>query len=55
MKIDKKYAVVELQFLLDAIQYIKLNRFTDQFIGHNIKEGWDLDEILEKVASTRHQ
>ena len=55
MKIDKKYVIVERQFLIDAIKYIKLNRYTDAFLGHDIKKRWDLDEILEKVASTCHQ
>ena len=49
MEIKKKFVIVEKQFVIDAIEYIKLNRFTDEFIGHNIKERWNLDKISKAL------
>ena len=44
-KTDNQFIVVERAFVLDAITYIEKNRYTDGFLGQDLKERWDLEEI----------
>jgi hypothetical protein len=44
-KTENDFIVIERNFIIDAIQYIERNRYTDEFIGQNIKEKWDLEII----------
>jgi hypothetical protein len=44
-KTDNQFIVVERSFVLDAIIYIERNRYTDGFLGQDLKERWDLEVI----------
>lgn len=44
-KTDNQFIVVERAFVLDAIIYIERNRYTDGFLGQDLKERWDLKVI----------
>ena len=44
-KTDNQFIVVERSFVLDAIIYIERNRYTDGFLGQDLKERWDLKVI----------
>ena len=44
-KTDNQFIVVERAFVLDAIIYIERNRYTDGFLGQDLKERWDLEAI----------
>lgn len=44
-KTDNQFIVVERAFVLDAIIYIERNRYTDEFLGQDLKERWDLEAI----------
>ena len=48
-KTDNQFVVIEREFVLDAINYIKLNKYTDNFLGCNIKERWDLELIKSYI------
>jgi hypothetical protein len=49
-KTDKKFVVIERKFVMDAIQYIEINKYSDGFLGRDIRERWDLDFIKEFVV-----
>ena len=49
-KTDKQFIVVERKFVMDAIQYIEINKYSDGFLGRDIREKWDLDSIKEFVV-----
>ncbi len=49
-KTDKQFIVIEREFVIDAIQYIEINKYNDTFLNQNIKEKWDLDLIKEFVV-----
>jgi hypothetical protein len=49
-KTDKQFIVIERKFIIDAIQYIEINKYSDGFLGRDIKEKWDLDLIKEFVV-----
>ena len=42
---DNKYIVINRLFLIDAIEYIKKNRYTDNFLSHDIKNKWCFEEL----------
>lgn len=44
-KTDNQFIVVERAFVLDAIIYIERNRYTDGFLGQDLKERWNLEAI----------
>jgi len=48
-KTDNQFVVIERSFIVDAIKYIELNRHSDGFLGHNLKERWDLDIIKNYI------
>lgn len=49
-KTDKQFIVIEREFVMDAIQYIEINKYNDTFLNQNIREKWDLDFIKEFVV-----
>ncbi len=49
-KTDKQFTVIESQFVMDTIQYIEINKYSDGFLGRDIREKWDLDLIKEFVV-----
>ena len=49
-KTDKQFIVIERKFIIDAIQYIEINKYSDGFLGRDIREEWDLDLIKELVV-----
>ena len=49
-KTDKQFIVIERKFIIDAIQYIEINKYSDGFLGRDIREKWDLDLIKEFVV-----
>jgi hypothetical protein len=42
---DEEYIIINRNFLIQAIEYIKKNRHTDHFLGHDIKEKWNFEEL----------
>jgi len=49
-KTAKQFIVIERKFVMDAIQYIEINKYSDGFLGRDIRERWDLDLINEFVV-----
>jgi len=49
-KTDKQFIVIEREFVMEAIQYIEINKYNDTFLNQNIREKWDLDFIKEFVV-----
>lgn len=49
-KTDRQFVVIERQFIIEVIEYIELNKYSDGFLGRNIKERWDLANIKEFVV-----
>jgi hypothetical protein len=49
-KTDRQFIVIERQFIIEVIEYIELNKYSDGFLGRNIKDRWDLDTIKEFVV-----
>ena len=49
-KTDKQFMVIEREFIIDAIKYIEINKYSDGFLGRDIKERWDLNSIKEFVV-----
>jgi len=46
---NNEYIVIERKFVLEAIDYIDKLRFSDEFIGHDFKERWNLEEIKKDI------
>ena len=44
-KIYKQFIVIEREFVMDAIQYIEIDKYSDGFLGRDIREKWDLKTI----------
>jgi hypothetical protein len=44
-KTNNQFIIVERAFVLDAIMYIERNRYTDGFLGQDLKERWNLGAI----------
>jgi hypothetical protein len=44
-KTYKQFIVIEREFVMDAIQYIEINKYSDGFLGRDIREKWDLKTI----------
>jgi hypothetical protein len=49
-KTDKQFIVIEHEFIMEAVQYIEINKYNDTFLNQNISEKWDLDLIKEFVV-----
>ena len=49
-KTDKQFIVIEREFVMEAVQYIEINKYSDGFLGRDIKEKWNLDFIKEFVV-----
>jgi len=49
-KTDKQFIVIEREFVMEAVQYIEINKYNDSFLNQNIREKWDLDFIKEFVV-----
>jgi hypothetical protein len=49
-KTDRKFIVIEREFVMEAVQYIEINKYNDSFLNQNIREKWDLDFIKEFVV-----
>ena len=49
-KTDKQFMVIEREFVMEAIQYIEINKYNDTFLNQNIREKWELDFIKEFVV-----
>jgi uncharacterized membrane protein len=48
-KTDNQFVVIERAFIIEAIKYIELNKHTDGFIGHDLKERWNLEIIKDYI------
>ncbi len=46
-KTDKQFIVIEREFVMEAVQYIEINKYNNTFLNQNIREKWDLDFIKE--------
>jgi hypothetical protein len=42
--------VIERKFVMEAIQYIEINKNNDGFLNQDIREKWNLDFIKEFVV-----
>jgi hypothetical protein len=49
-KTNKQFIVIEREFVMEAVQYIEINKYNDTFLNQNIREKWDLDLIKEFVV-----
>ena len=49
-KTDKQFIVIEREFVMEAVQYIEINKYNDTFLNQNIREKWHLDLINEFVV-----
>ena len=49
-KTNKQFIVIERKFVMEAVQYIEINKYNDTFLNQNIKEKLDLDFIKEFVV-----
>jgi len=49
-KTDKQFIVIEREFVMEAVQYIEINKYNDTFLNQNIREKWNLDLIKEFVV-----
>ena len=46
---EDQFIVIERAFIFDVITYIELNKYSDEFLGRDIKEKWDLELIKSYV------
>ena len=44
-KTYKQFIVIEREFIMEAIQYIEINKYNDTFLNQIIRKKWDLDLI----------
>jgi hypothetical protein len=49
-KTDKQFVVIEREFVMEAVQYIEINKCNDGFLNQDIREKWNLDLIKEFVV-----
>ena len=49
-KTDRQFIVIEREFVIDAVQYIEINKYNDGFLNQDIREKWNLDLIKEFVV-----
>ena len=48
-KTDKQFIVIEREFVMEAVQYIEINKYSDEFLGRDIKERWGLELIKSYI------
>ncbi len=48
-KTNNQFIVTEREFVLDVIAYIELNKYSDGFLGRDIKERWNLELIKSYI------
>jgi len=46
---NDQFIIIERAFVLDVIAYIELNKYSDGFLGRNIKERWNLKLIKSYI------
>ena len=46
---DNKFLIIERRFIIEAIEYIELNRYSDEFLGHDFKKRWNLKIVKELI------
>ena len=46
---DNQFIVIERAFVVDAIQYIELNKYTDEFLSRDLKDRWNLETIKSYI------
>ena len=46
---EDQFIVIERAFIFDVITYIELNKYSDGFLGRDIKEKWDLEVIKSYI------
>ena len=44
-KTDKQFIVIERESVMEAVQYIEINKYNDTFLNQNIRQKWNLDFI----------
>ena len=49
-KTDKQFIVIEREFVMEAVQYIEINKYNHTLLNQNIREKWNLDLIKEFVV-----
>jgi len=49
-KTYKQFIVIEREFIMEAVQYIEINKCNDGFLNQDIREKWNLDLIKEFVV-----
>ena len=49
-KTDKQFIVIERESVMEAVQYIEINKYNDTFLNQNIRQKWNLDFIKEFVV-----
>ena len=42
---DDEFLVIPKMFVIDAIEYIQKDRYSDAFLGHGIKKKWDFEAM----------
>ena len=47
-----KYMVVERGFVIAMLNYIEKNKYSDEFLGRNIRDRFCLDSIKQRVGKT---
>ena len=48
-KTDNQFVVIEREFVIEAIKYIEKNRYTDEFLGGDLKIRWNLETIKSYI------
>ena len=46
---NNRFTVIECRFIIEALEYIELNRYSDEFLGHDFKTRWDLKMIKKLI------
>lgn len=46
---NNRFTIIERRFIIEAIEYIELNRYSDEFLGHDFKTRWDIKIIKELI------
>ena len=46
---DNQFIVIERAFVVDAIQYIELNKYTDELLSRDLKDRWNLETIKSYI------
>jgi hypothetical protein len=46
---NSQFIVIEREFIIDVIKYIEINKYSDEFLGRDIKERWGLELIKSYI------